>query len=306
MDLPELALMSVRPGIIFRGRTFGGRRGYLRRNLVLDNGLLLVQVLKRSGIFPRTVHKEPGIILRKKCFLEFAESGHPIFRSTTPLSRCILKSKGHGKLSIHFNADYPTIETGFRILISANQLRIWSSSKIDRGNLIFWWVNQLFSVKSRQKFLCSIKTLHIIKFYGKSTWNESNHFHQKAKWIDSVWKHDFYVLLKCDSIHDQGHCDFRQFRSVACREYTLLRNDPASQPKGWIQGNMRIGPVLEVTTSFQYGKHGIEIRIWSVGQDNSQSWVRISYGTNKYVIDSNHSNTETPADPHEVQTSQST
>ena len=43
--------------------------------------------------------------------------------------------------------------------------------------------------------------------------------------------------------------DFRQFRSVACREYTLLRDDPASQPKGWIQGNMRIGPVLEVTTS---------------------------------------------------------
>ena len=59
--------------------------------------------------------------------------------------------------------------------------------------------------------------------------------------------------------------DFRQFRSVACREYTLHRDDPASQPKGWIQGNMRIGPVLGFTTSFQYGKHGIEIRIWSVG-----------------------------------------
>ena len=44
---------------------------------------------------------------------------------------------------------------------------------------------------------------------------------------------------------------------------------------------------------------GIEIRIWSVGQDNSQSWVRISYGTNKYVIDSNHNNTEILADPHE-------
>ena len=98
--------------------------------------------------------------------------------------------------------------------------------------------------------------------------------------------------------------DFRQFRTVACREYTLLRDDPASQPKGWIQGDMRIGPVLEVTTSFQYGKHGIEIRILSVGQDNSQSWVRISYGTNKYVIDSNHNNTEAPADPHEDQTSQ--
>ena len=28
--------------------------------------------------------------------------------------------------------------------------------------------------------------------------------------------------------------DFRQFRAVACREYTLPRDDPASQPKGWI------------------------------------------------------------------------
>ena len=98
--------------------------------------------------------------------------------------------------------------------------------------------------------------------------------------------------------------DFRQFRSVACREYTLPRDDPASQPKGWIQGNMRIGPVLEVTTSFQHFKYGIEIRIWSVNQDNSQSWVRMSYGTIKYVVDSNQDNTEIPADPQEDQVSQ--
>ena len=98
--------------------------------------------------------------------------------------------------------------------------------------------------------------------------------------------------------------DFRQFRSVACREYTLSRDDPASQPKGWIQGNMRIGPVLEVTTSFQNFKHGIEIRIWSLRKDNSQSWVRISHGSNKFVIDSNHNNTVIPADPHEDQVPQ--
>ena len=41
-----------------------------------------------------------------------------------------------------------------------------------------------------------------------------------------------------------------------------------------------------------------------MGQDNSQSWVRISCGTNKFVIDSNHNNTEIPADPHEDQKSQ--
>ena len=59
--------------------------------------------------------------------LEFAESGHPIFRATTPLSRCILKSEGHGKLSIHFTADYSTIETFFRIIVSANQLCLYGA-----------------------------------------------------------------------------------------------------------------------------------------------------------------------------------
>ena len=80
--------------------------------------------------------------------------------------------------------------------------------------------------------------------------------------------------------------DISQFQSVACREYTLPRDDRASQPKGWIQGNMRIGPVLEVTTSFQHFKYGIEIRIKSMNQDDSHSWVRISYGTVKKVKDS--------------------
>ena len=93
--------------------------------------------------------------------------------------------------------------------------------------------------------------------------------------------------------------DFRQFQSVACREYTLPRDDRASQPKGWIQGNLRIGPVLEVTTSFQHFKYGIEIRIKSVNQDDSHSWVRISYGTFKYLNDSIEDNTENFADPQE-------
>ena len=59
--------------------------------------------------------------------MEFAESGCPIFRATTPLSRCKLKSKGHGKLSIHFAADQETIETIFRIVVSANQLSLYGA-----------------------------------------------------------------------------------------------------------------------------------------------------------------------------------
>ena len=65
--------------------------------------------------------------IAEEMLLEFAESGHPIFRATTPLSRGILKSKGHGKLSIHFAADELTIETIFRIIISVNQLSIYGA-----------------------------------------------------------------------------------------------------------------------------------------------------------------------------------
>ena len=57
-----------------------------------------------------------------KMLLEFAESGCPIFRATTPLSR-----GGHGKLSIHFTADYPTIETIFSIIVCSNQLSLYGA-----------------------------------------------------------------------------------------------------------------------------------------------------------------------------------
>ena len=59
--------------------------------------------------------------------VELAESGCPIFRATTPLSRGRLKSKGHGKLSIHYAADLETIETIFRIIVSANQLSLYGA-----------------------------------------------------------------------------------------------------------------------------------------------------------------------------------
>ena len=97
---------------------------YLQRNLVLDNSHLLVQVPKRSGIqWKRIVHKELGIISRTRCCWNSPKADVQIFRATTPLSRCKLKSKGHGKLSIHFAADLETIETVIRIIVFARSIR---------------------------------------------------------------------------------------------------------------------------------------------------------------------------------------
>ena len=59
--------------------------------------------------------------------IKFGESGHPVFRATSPLSRGTLKSRGGGKLSIHFCADDDTIETVFSTIISVNQLSIYGA-----------------------------------------------------------------------------------------------------------------------------------------------------------------------------------
>ena len=74
-------------------------------------------------------NRPQGILdhIADKMLLEFAESGCPIFRATTPSSKCNLKSKGHGKLSIHYTADYPTTETVFRIIVFANQFSLYGA-----------------------------------------------------------------------------------------------------------------------------------------------------------------------------------
>ena len=88
--------------------------------------------------------------------------------------------------------------------------------------------------------------------------------------------------------------EFSQFTdSVACREYTLPRDESFSERRGWIRGNTKIGPVLEVTTCCLQGKDGVEIRIMSLNKNNSQSSVRISHGINKLVTNLNNNKKET-------------
>ena len=76
--------------------------------------------------------------------------------------------------------------------------------------------------------------------------------------------------------------------SVACREYTLPRDESLSEPKGWIRVNAKILPVLEVTTCCLQGKDGVESRIESINKYHSHSWVRISHGLNKLVTNLNN------------------
>ena len=204
--------------------------------------------------------------------LALAESEHPTFRATTPLSRGILKSKGHGKLSIHFTADYPTLETVFRIIISANQISIHGAvatfceefethqdgagepDALMGQSIVLGEIKAEIPLQNENSSNYQILwQQYMERIESLSPESKVSRFCMEAGFMRVVEVGQYFMTK------DTG--DFRQFRSVACREYTLPRDDPASQPKGWIQGNMRIGPVSEAITSFQYGKHGIEIRI---------------------------------------------
>ena len=100
---------------------------YLQRSLVLDNGHLLVPVPKKKWYSMKEDSPQGSWdSIAEKMLVEFAERGCPIFRATTPLSRCQLRSKGHGELSIHFAATQETIET-FRTIVSANQLSLYGA-----------------------------------------------------------------------------------------------------------------------------------------------------------------------------------
>ena len=53
---------------------------------------------------------------------------------------------------------------------------------------------------------------------------------------------------------------------------------------------------MEVAPSYLHCKHGVEIRIWSVNRDNTHSWVRISYGSDKIVLNLSNNDTGSPED----------
>ena len=199
-----------------------------------------------------------------KMLLEFAESGCLIFRGSTPFSRCNLKSRGHGKLSIHLIADYPTIETIFRIIVFANQLSLYGAvanmceefeSHQDRSGQLDVLMGQsivLSEIKAEvlvENNISSHQNL-LLQRYEERIKLLSQHIKVSKFCMDAGFIHVVeigqYFMTK--DIEEQ-------FFAIACREYTLPRNDESSQPKGWIQGNTKIGPVLEITTSYLYGKH---------------------------------------------------
>ncbi len=198
-----------------------------------------------------------------------------------------------------------TIETIFRIIVSANQLSLYGAvaEMCEEYETLHDRSGRPDVVMGQSIVQSAIKTE--VPLESDDPAYQNFLLQQYEERIKSLSQTDRVSKLCMDAgflnVVENGQYfmtkdtgDLTQFHAAACREYTLPRDDEASQPRGWIRGNTKIGPALEVTTCCLQGTYRVEIRIMSLSRDNSHSWVRISHGlNNKLVTDLNNNEQET-------------
>ena len=233
--------------------------------------------------------------------INFSESGHPVFRGSSAFERGVLKSKGKGQLSIHFHDRDETVEVILRKVISVNRLSVygavaqmceelpWEMSKSSKStgkpvapdNLETVEMPPAVSTKDQISPTEARVQGDLLREYDQKLANLPEHLLltklcSNAGLAKTVEKRQYFTTL------DDGELDRLK---GSCREYTLPRSDQSSQVKGWIGGNRKVGPVLDVVVCYYQVRYGVEIMIESLSGDKTCSWVRIVNGINKYVTE---------------------
>ena len=88
----------------------------------------------------------------------------------------------------------------------------------------------------------------------------------------------FFVTTSVFMLKDSG-------LSSSCREYTYPRNDDRAHPKDIINNKTQMGPVLGVWVTEHFCRHGIVMKVDSMVNDGTQSWVVIIRSVEKYVTE---------------------
>ena len=73
-------------------------------------------------------------------------------------------------------------------------------------------------------------------------------------------KGQFFITLD-----EEGPDDVK----TSCREYIVPRNEETSLVRGWIRGNTKISPLLDVKVCHHQGRYGAEIMIQNFSRPNS-------------------------------------
>ena len=257
----------------------------MQEDLEKDNGDSMVFVLK--------------IVVLERMLLELAESGCPIFRATTPLSRSQLKKQRTWKI-VDTLCSRPRNDWDYfshdcfckpaQSLLCSRQIceRNTKLAMSQQGDLL--WQDNLTHcgdqvphsclVRSRQKSFWIVMTQRINIFKCNNMETELRSYHNKINWVIFVWMQDFWVLLKLDNTSWRKTLhNFHNFMQWLVVNTLFQEKKKHHIQKGRIQGNTTIGPELEVAICCLHGKYGVEIRILSVNRQYSLlgqnfSWIK--------------------------------
>ena len=201
----------------------------------------LVPVPKRSGILQRKVHKESGKISRKRCCWN-SQNADVRFSVLRPhCAEVNSEAKDMGKLSIHFAATQETIEAIFRVIVSANQLSLYGAvaemceyeslhDRSERPDVVMGQSIVHSEIKTEvhvenddpanQNFLLQQYEERIERLSQQDRMSE---FCMDAGFLSVVEIGKYFMT--------EDTRDLTQLHAVACREYTLPREDGSSQPR---------------------------------------------------------------------------
>ena len=221
----------------------------------------LESVLKDSlaviGVFPRAwIWKEVVRNLRLQThwilLQNFAGSGHPIFRGTRALEREEnLRSKGGGKTAIHFNDSTQNMELLLQMVISINQLSLYGA--------VADMIEELPVARIRATIW------KIVRSYPGCA----------PKQVSDLSKLDNSSMLLRHQEEKNIH--------VYAEKIHCFEVKKEFEKKGWIQSNVRFGPVSDIKVCNQHGRYSIEVQVQSLFQDQTVSWIRIVKGIDKFV-----------------------
>ena len=211
--------------------------------------------------------------------IKFRESGHPVFRATSPLSRGTLKKQRRWKIIDTFlcRLGYDWNCFFAQLFLSISSVSTEQSQMCVRNTVLVKQERARPVLAGQSDPLFEPASLlimtprlsieipaqeHLLQKYKEPV----ERFPQQDRVIKICTDAGFLKTVEVGQYFMTKHTgEFSQFTEpVTCREYTLPRDEKLTDPKGWIRGNTNIGPVLEVTTSDLQGKYGVEIWIESV------------------------------------------
>ena len=219
--------------------------------------------------------------IAKKMLRNFDTSGHPIFLCTSAIEWGQLKSNWGGKTTIHFNGSTKNIELLFQMVISVNHLSLYGAvaemiaevpvDQLDKQEIISQPLPAEFHADEERQG--NLLQEHEERFETLSADQKLSRlcFETGLRLVEVG--QFFYAVL---SPRGEGNQPLR-------REYTLPPDQKGTRIKGWVQSNVRFGPVSDIKVCNKHGRYNIEVQVQSLFKDRTESWIRIVNGIDKFV-----------------------